>query len=58
MYFLVYDAKGQLRDEGGSWPMVWAALDTIIAETPEPASFERCPRLEITPDPEVILGKL
>lgn len=57
MYFLVYDAKGQLRDEGGSWPMVRAALDTIIAETPEPFSFEGCPRLEIMPDPEIVLGK-
>lgn len=57
MYFLVYDRNGKLRDEGENWPMVRAALDTIIAETPEPISFERCPRLEITPDPEVILGK-
>lgn len=37
--------------------MVRAALDTIIAETSEPSSFKDCPRLEITPDPEVILGK-
>lgn len=57
MYFLVYDGKGNLRDEGENWPMVRAALDTIIAETSEPSSFKDCPRLEITPDPEVILGK-
>ncbi len=57
MYFLVYDGNGKLRDEGENWPMVRAALDTIIAETPDPSSFKDCPRLEITPDPEVILGK-
>ena len=37
--------------------MVRAALDAIIAETPEPSSFKDCPRLEIAPAPEVILGK-
>lgn len=57
MYYLVYDANGNLRGKGENWPMVRAALDTIIAETPEPSSFKDCPRLEIAPDPEVILGK-
>lgn len=55
MYFVVYDSKGEYRDEGENWPAMRAVLDTVIAEAPD-HSFD-CPRLEIMPDPEVVLGK-
>ncbi|MDE6456158.1 MAG: hypothetical protein K2L38_09705 [Dysosmobacter sp.] len=52
MYYLVYDASGELRFESGSWPMARSALDLVISETPEPSTMEGCPNLVIGPDPE------
>ena len=57
MYFVVFDSKGQYRDEGANWPMLRSVLDMVIAEAGEPSGFEGCPRLEIMPDPEVFLAK-
>ena len=51
MYYLVYDANGELRFESGSWPMAREALNLVISETPEPSTTEACPRLFIGPDP-------
>ena len=52
MYYLVYDASGNLRFESENWPMARSALDLVISETPEPSTTEGCPRLFIGPDPE------
>ena len=52
MYYLVYDASGELRFESDNRPMARSALDLVISETPEPSTTEACPRLFIGPDPE------
>lgn len=52
MYYLVYDASGELRYESHSWHAARKALGLIISETPEPSTTEGCPRLFIGPDPE------
>lgn len=52
MYYLVYDAKKELRFESHSWPMARAALDLVISETSEPFTTEGCPWLFIGPDPD------
>ena len=52
MYYLVYDANGELRFESGSWLMAREALNLVISGTPEPTTVKGCPRLFIGPDPE------
>ena len=45
MYYLVYDASGELRFESGSWLMAREALNLVISGTPEPTTVKGCPRL-------------
>lgn len=49
MYYLVYDASGELRFQGDNWPMARSALDLVILEAQGSDRPGDCPRLEICP---------
>ena len=57
MYYLVYDASGELRFESHSWPMAREALNLVISETSEPLTVKDCPRLFIGPDPDRMIAE-
>lgn len=54
MYYLVYDASGELRFESHSWPMARSALDLVIQEAQEQDSSKDCPRLFIGSEEDIL----